>query len=81
MSMAAYWQHQLPDGQTMRRYAIAELLRVNAGLECPRLQAKIGEIFSDPMALPATEAAVLAEHNALRDAFSKPQQEGIDSCS
>lgn len=80
MSVAGYWEHRLPDGQTIRRYAIGELLRVNAGLECPRLQAEMREIFSDPMALPVTEAAVVAEHNALRDVLSGSSKELIGSC-
>ena len=80
MNIAGYWHHRLPDGQTMRRYAVAEILRVNAGLECPRLQARIREIFSDPMALPETEAAVLAEHNALRDVLSGSSQVAIKGC-
>jgi hypothetical protein len=80
MSMAGYWQHRLPDGQTIRRYAIEELLRVNASLECPRLQAEIREIFSEPMTQPVTEAAVLAEHDALRHVLSGSSKEVIDSC-
>jgi hypothetical protein len=80
MSMAGYWHHRLPDGQTIRRYAVDNILRVNEGLACPRLQAEIRKIFSDPLSQPETEAEVLAEHNALRHALPSTSKEAVDSC-
>jgi hypothetical protein len=80
MSMAGYWNHKLPDGQTIRSYAIDRLMRVNASLACPRLQAGIRKIFSDPKIQPVTEAEVLAEHNALREAITGAAKGAVASC-
>ena len=80
MEMVEYWQHRLPDGQTIRSYAIKHVLQVNAKLACPRIQAEIRRIMSDPQLIPATEEEVLAEHRALLRVNSTYVKNHIDTC-
>ncbi len=81
MSTAEYWQHILPDGRTVRSYALENLVSVIDALDCPRMQEELSEIFQDTSIVPESEEAILAEHNALMPVLYSWGEPAITSCA
>lgn len=81
MSTAEYWQHRLPDGRTIRSYALENLASVIDALDCPRLQEELSEIFQNTSIVPESEEAILAEHNALMPVLYSWGEPAITSCT
>lgn len=80
MTMPAYWKHELPNGDTIRRYAIQHLLRVNDSLNCPRLQDQIRQIFAGAKTRPEEPEAIEAEYAALEKALDRTLKDKDGSC-
>jgi hypothetical protein len=80
LRVGVYWRHTLPDGRSVRSYALEILRQVIEDLDCPMLQSRLREIFVDPSYVPSTEDEILAEHSVLLRVLDGLQDAGVHSC-